>query len=134
SVMPKPRSSGSAIIVPSRRGSPPSTYSSFSGRISSCQFFWITTPPLLFNALCWCKAVTALRPVSSDPAALRRPAAIVRNRRHVTDGGNGKPYGLQGAERGLAARTGSLHLDFQRLHAMFHRLLAGFLRRHLGGE
>src|SRR5215216_6098678 len=42
SVRPKPRSSGSATTVASRRAFDPADTCSLSGLISSCQFFWIT--------------------------------------------------------------------------------------------
>src|SRR5262245_4396436 len=43
---PKPRSSGSATTVAMRLASLPVETWSFSGRISSCQFFWITSSPI----------------------------------------------------------------------------------------
>ena len=43
SVTPKPRSSGSATTVATRRTSPPALTCSLPGLISSCQFFWIVT-------------------------------------------------------------------------------------------
>jgi hypothetical protein len=47
-VRPKPRSSGSATAVAMRWGSAPGLMSSATGRINSCQFFWIMRgPPFL---------------------------------------------------------------------------------------
>ncbi len=46
-VMPKPRSSGSAMTVATRDGSPPGSTSIFSGLINDCQFFCNATLGLL---------------------------------------------------------------------------------------
>ena len=47
------------------------------------------------------KRATAIR--RSDAAALGRPAAVVRYRRHVADRRHGETHRLQGAQRGLTA-------------------------------
>src|SRR6185369_8935141 len=69
----------------------------------------------------------------SDAAALRRPAAVVRDRRHVADRRDDEPDGLQCTQRGLATGTRALHLDLERTDTVFHRLAAGVLGGHLGG-
>src|SRR6185295_15875902 len=73
----------------------------------------------------------ACRPL--DAAALARPAAVVRHRRHVLDPGHLQPGGGERADRGLAARAGSLHEDVHLLQPMLLRgargLLGGELRR-----
>src|ERR1051326_9040520 len=57
---------------------------------------------------------------ASDAAAFRRPAAVMRDRRHIADRGDRKPDGLQGSQSRLSARTRALHLDVEGAHAMFH--------------
>src|SRR5262249_39659768 len=156
SVWPKPRSSGSATSVAKRDASEPGVPWSLLGRISSCQFFWIVTVSPLGQPICrldcwrWkrrgskaaadqTKARTS-QAIGFSPAtrtsnapALAGPATIVRDRRHVTDRGDGEARGLQRAERRFAARTGTGDLDFQRAHAVFLRLLGNVLRRDLRG-
>src|SRR5690606_12118365 len=61
------------------------------------------------------------------------PAAIVRNRRDVLDGGDLKSDRLQRAQRRLAAATGTLHEHLDSAHAVILGLLAGILGRDLGG-
>src|SRR5271165_6607978 len=155
-VWPKPRSKGSATSVAKREASEPCVTWSLLGRISSCQFFWIVTVSPLGQPICrldcwrWkrrgsnaaadqtkvqktsqAKAAPATR--TSNAPALAGPATIVRDRRHVTDRGDGEARGLQRAERRFAARTGTGDLDFQRAHAVFLRLLGNVLRRDLRG-
>ena len=48
-------------------------------------------------------------PLASDAAALARPAAVVRHRRHVLDPGDLEARGRERADRGLAARSRALH-------------------------
>ena len=67
----------------------------------------------------------------SYAAALGRAAAIVRDRRHVADGGDDQAHGLQRAQRGFAARTGARDFHFQGAHAVFDRLLGGVFGGHL---
>src|ERR1700694_4749698 len=110
-VMPKPRSSGSAITVAVRCGSDPGSISSFSGLISDCQFFCRTTLSLM----------------ASHPPPLARPASVMRDGGHVANGGDGETHGLQGAQRALATRTRATDLDLQRFHAVLAGLLAGIL-------
>src|SRR5579872_4019294 len=45
----------------------------------------------------------------SDPPALRRTAAVVRNRRHILDGADLQAGGGERLDGGFAARTGALH-------------------------
>src|SRR5690606_21750563 len=68
----------------------------------------------------------------SDAAALARPAAVVRNGRHVTNCGDLEPDALQCAECRLAPGAGSGNLDLKDLHAVLDRLLAGVLCGDLG--
>src|SRR5579864_8514224 len=63
--------------------------------------------------------------------ALTWPAAIMRNRSHVPNGGNGEPRRLQGTQRRFAARARPCHLDFERAHAVLLGLLSHILRRDL---
>src|SRR5262249_20143055 len=146
SVSPKPRSSGSATTVAERRGSLACTCS-LSGRISSCQFFWITLSAMASAASFgrgphsapWGnlrRRRTPGRPPDerSNAPALARPAAVVRDRGHVADRRDGEAGGLKRAQRRLAAGARARHPDFQRAHAVFHRLLRRVFRRHLRGE
>src|SRR6056297_1470441 len=139
--MPKPRSSGSATTVATRRGSKPGETSSLFGLISSCQFFWITTTPLVRRVKGDMRAgrpenettrrKDPARERASDAATLARAAAVMRNRRHVADRGNGETGGLQCAQSRFAARTGTRHLDLKGTHAVLGRLATGILRSHL---
>src|SRR5262245_57711344 len=142
SVMPKPRSSGSATTVANLVLARPGTISSLLGLIKSCQFFCKTfaTGSLM---LCVYRELRALLDTprsrcrtacrgSSHPPALARPASIVRDRRHIADRGDLKADRLQRPQRRLAARARPHHLDVEHLHAVLHRLLAGVLGRHLG--
>src|SRR5262249_46963228 len=61
---------------------------------------------------------------------LTRAAAIVGNRGHVTDRGDGETGGLQGTRCLFPARPRALHLDFKGPHPMLLR----FFRRVLGGD
>src|SRR3954470_191113 len=146
-VTPKPRSSGSATTVATRFASPPAATWSFSGRISSCQFFWITViiishgcgispahPAPLSGINSIRRRANARRNETLDAAALARPAAIVRDRGHVTDRRNREARSLQCAQYRLAARAGSCDLDLERAHAVLLRLLRGILRCDLSGE
>src|ERR1700744_3088788 len=151
SVWPKPRSSGSATSVAKRVASVPAVTCSLFGRISSCQFFWIVTvSPLARSIAIWrwsprvsprlakfqkrfCGQNPARSREASDAPPLARTATIVRDRRHVTDRGDGEARGLQRAERRLTARTGTRDFDFERAHAVSLRLLGNTLRRNLSG-
>src|SRR5215217_3224775 len=144
SVVPKPRSNGSATTVAIRLGSSPGATSSLFGLMSSCQFFWITFVPF------WGKGEWQLAsgewistpPTSAtrhspfanslDAAALAGPAAVVRDRRDVADRSDREPRRLEGAKRRLAARPGTRHLDLQRAHAVLGRFAGSILRGHLG--
>ena len=70
---------------------------------------------------------------ASDPPAFGRAAAIMRDRRHIADRGDGEAGGLQGAQRRLAPRAGAAHIHVERAHAVLLRLagavLGGDLRR-----
>src|SRR5882757_997783 len=70
----------------------------------------------------------------SDPAALRRPAPVVRLRRDVLNGADLKTRRLQRTDRGLPARAGALDEDIDLAHAVLLRLARGALGGHLGGE
>src|SRR5207302_7582102 len=65
-----------------------------------------------------------------DSPSLRRPTAVVRDRRDVGDRGDLEPGGLERADGGLAAGPGSAHEDLDRLEAEVERLAA----RVLGGD
>src|ERR1043165_6277240 len=67
-------------------------------------------------------------------AALRRPAAVVRDRRHVLDGLDVETAGGEGADGRLAARTRPLHLHVDRADAVLLRKLCRVLGGHLRGE
>src|SRR5262245_48305434 len=69
-----------------------------------------------------------------NPAPLARPAAVVRDRRHVLDGLDLDARGLQGAHRGLASRPGALDHHVHAPHAGVLGAVAGVLRRHLRRE
>src|SRR5438445_1323823 len=141
SVWPKPRSSGSATTVANRVASVPADTCSLFGRISSCQFFWIVTLSPICQSFgpvelpatdvgdrgsvrAWkfqkqSRAATPPATQTSNPPALARTAAIVRDRRHVTDRCDGETRCLQRAKRRFAARTGARNFHFQRAHAVF---------------
>ena len=59
-------------------------------------------------------------------------ATIVRDRRHVPNRSDGKPYRLQGAKSRFTARAWPLDLDLESAHPMFHGLTTGILGGHLG--
>src|SRR2546425_187366 len=67
-------------------------------------------------------------------AALRRPAAVVRDGSDVADQRDLEAGRGQRAQRRLAARAGSLHHHRDVLEAMLHRLGGGVARGHLRGE
>src|SRR6266540_3415723 len=69
----------------------------------------------------------------SDPAPLRRAAAVVGGRGHVLDGADLEADGTQRTDRGLAAGAGTLHEHVDLAHAVLHRPPAGGLGGHLGG-
>src|SRR5579871_6909616 len=141
SVWPKPRSSGSATSVAKRVASWPAVTWSLFGRISSCQFFWIVTV-FTHGPVDWGTSSLALetsreksrgfaifskfqKPAetaghfkASNPPALARTAAIVRDRRHIADRGDGEARRLQRAKRRFTARTGAGNFNFQRAHAL----------------
>src|SRR5699024_1457377 len=71
-------------------------------------------------------------PTSSDPAPLRRPAAVVRLRGDVLDGADLEAGGLQRADRGLTTGPRALHEHVHLLHAVLAGLSGCVLRRHLG--
>ena len=110
SVMPKPRSSGSSTTVAVRSGSAPIS-TDFCVSISERQFL-SSTITLSFRQAsrrtaargCARRRARALR---SDATALARAAAVVRDRRHVPDGGDVEAHRLQRAQRRFAARAGA---------------------------
>ena len=101
--------------------SPPADTWSLFGLISSCQFFWITFSPIAFSGAALAPRIPLRRVekfggaarrrdarrnrIRSDAAPLARPAAVVRDRRHVADRGDGEAGRLQRAQRRLAARA-----------------------------
>src|SRR6201996_2931354 len=70
----------------------------------------------------------------SDPAPLRRPAAIVRNRGDVLNGANLQAGRLQGPDGGLAAGAGTLDEYVDLAHAVLHGTARGGFSGHLRGE
>src|SRR5262245_28742459 len=64
-----------------------------------------------------------------DTATLRRPAAVVRNRRDVANRFHFQADGLQGANRRFAAGAGALDANVERAHADGLRRVAGVERR-----
>src|SRR3546814_9267552 len=75
---------------------------------------------------------------TSNAPALRRPAPVVRDRRHVADRGDREAHRLQRAQRRFTARARALHVDLEGPHAVLLRLAAGILggdlRRVRSGE
>src|ERR1700730_15582567 len=75
---------------------------------------------------------------SSDPAPLRRPAAIVRNRGDVLNGTHLKAGRLERPDGGLPSRAralaGALDDDVALAHAVPQGAASASLRRHLRGE
>src|SRR6187401_2436013 len=69
----------------------------------------------------------------SDPAALRRADAIVRNGRDVANGHDLQPAGLKRPESRLAAGARPRNLDLDRPHAMLHGGAPRLVGRHLRG-
>src|SRR5262249_39115725 len=70
----------------------------------------------------------------SDPPALGRPTAVVRDRGQIPDEVDLEPGGGQRPQRRLASRPGALDEDVDRLHAMLHRLVGRVLGGQLGGK
>src|SRR5207244_13341904 len=68
------------------------------------------------------------------PPPLRRPAPVVRDRRHVTNRGDLQAGRLQRADGRLSAGPGASHEDLDLLEAVLHRLARRELGRRLGGE
>src|SRR3546814_19646850 len=69
---------------------------------------------------------------SSDATLFRRPAPVVRDRRHVDDVGDLVADVVERTYGRLSARTRTLDANFQRLHAVVDRGLARLLRGDLG--
>src|SRR5207247_4964495 len=65
---------------------------------------------------------------------LRRPAAVVGQRRDVFDGLDGQAGALQGGDGGFASRARTLDAHFDFLQAELGGLVRGRLRRTLRGE
>src|SRR5215831_4427417 len=68
------------------------------------------------------------------PPPLRRPAPVVRNRRHVADRGDLETGGLQRADGRLAPSSGASHEHLDLLQAVLHRLAGRQLGGRLRGE
>src|SRR3954452_131636 len=60
-----------------------------------------------------------------DPATLWRAAAVVRDGRHVGDGGDFKACGLKRSNCLLATGTRALHENLDLAHTVLHRLARG---------
>src|SRR5215510_15838012 len=146
SVIPKPRSRGSATRVATLFLARPGTISSLFGLIRSCQFLCKTlatgylafilligarTPALWWRAMpaeCLFCGAPAL-----DSAALARAAAVVGDGGDIPDRCDLEPDRLERPQRRLAARARTHHFHLEHLHAVLHCLFAGVLGRHLGG-
>src|SRR3954470_16233696 len=61
----------------------------------------------------------------SDSAPLGRAAAVVGDRRDVSDRGHLEARGLEGPDRLLATGAGTLDVDLDLAHAVLHRLAGG---------
>src|ERR1700730_19038224 len=90
----------------------------------------------VYRAICryllgWARGIKTV--AQSDPAPLRRPAAIARYGGHILDRADLEPGRLQRPDGGLPARARALDEDVDLAHAVFHRAARGGLRRHLGG-
>src|SRR3954466_11290145 len=70
----------------------------------------------------------------SDPAPLRRAAAVVCDRGDVLDGADLEADRTQRTDRGLTAGAGTLHEHVDLAHAVLHRPASGGLGGHLRGE
>src|SRR5580765_6773378 len=69
-----------------------------------------------------------------DPAPLRRPAAVVRDGRHVLDRRDLEPRRLQRANRRFPSTARAPHPHLDALHPLPQRLARARLGRHLRGE
>src|SRR5262249_13221260 len=81
-----------------------------------------------------CESIRTQRSMFLDPALLRGPAAVVRERSHVLDCLDDQAGLLQGGDRRLAAGAGALQLDLDLLEAKLRGLAGRFFRGALGGE
>src|SRR5262245_52143378 len=95
--------------------------------VSSCSEPWRLRAPGHYS-LSW--EASSLLEISSDAAALRWPAAIVRDRRHVTDRRHLQAASLQRAQRRFTSRARPAHFHLDGLHAVLH----GGFSRLLGGD
>src|SRR3954452_13041269 len=68
------------------------------------------------------------------PAPLSGAAAVVCLRGDVLDARDLEAGGLEAADRGLAARAGTLDEDLHLLHALLDALARGGVSRHLRSE
>src|SRR5688500_11985633 len=73
-------------------------------------------------------------PKNSDPPALWRTAAVVRDRRHVLDALDVETARGKRADGGLTSRSRSLHLHIDAADAVLLRQLSRVLSSHLGSE
>src|SRR5574343_6825 len=71
---------------------------------------------------------------SLDTTTLLRAAAVVRDRRHVRNGGDADAQCAQGAHRRFTARTRALDFDVQVFDALFHRRTTSDFGSHLGSK
>src|SRR5215210_8275441 len=69
-----------------------------------------------------------------DPSPLAGAAAVVCLWGDVLDAGDLEPGGLQGADRGLAARAGALDVDLDLLQPLLDALAGRGVGGHLRGE
>src|SRR6478735_4183053 len=76
----------------------------------------------------------SVKSLSLDPAPLGRTAAVVRLRRDIGNRTDLEAGGLQGTDRGLAARARALDEHVDLLHTVLLRLAGGVLGGQLRGE
>src|ERR1700759_1032960 len=103
-----------------RLASAPVSIWGFSGRMSSFQFRSITGQVPRTRQAGHADGASKGKSGNrySDAPALGRAATVMRNRRHVTNGGDGHAGGLQRAQRRLAAGAGTGDIDFQGAHTV----------------
>src|SRR4051812_45081660 len=128
SVIPNPRSSGSATNTARRISLPLAFFSSALGFFSSCQFFALTAMFIPWQLGAWWKPLISVQTrhsraggnpaKSSDSPPLARPDPVVRDRGHIADAGDREADRLQCPKRAFAARSRPLDLDFERSDAM----------------
>src|SRR5205823_7996993 len=80
------------------------------------------------------KNVSLRMTISLHPAALRRTAAVVRNRRDVTNGAHFQTSGSQSADSRLATGAGTADAHFKAADTVIARHIGGVHGRLLRGK